>query len=97
MGKNYAAPMLAKQWYNENVTLVKHIRKVVVNVYISIFAIYEYSIDSKSLYEELRAYKMNVTDAIKTVLVYGRIDAYYLADVIFTILKYGDAKITINK
>ena len=66
-------------------------------MYISIFAIYEYAIDAKSLYEDLSIYKISVTDAIKSVLVYGRIDAYYLSDVIFTLLKYGDAKITINK
>ena len=40
---------------------------------------------------------MNVTDVIKTVLVYGRIEASYLPEVLFILLKYGDAKITINK
>ena len=66
-------------------------------MYVSIFTIYEFRIDSKSLYEELRPYKMNVTDVIKTVLVYGRIESSYLPEVLFILLKYGDAKITINK
>lgn len=66
-------------------------------MYISIFAIYEYAIDSQALYEELKHYKINVTDVIKNVLVYGRVDAYDLPEIIFTILKYGDAKVTINK
>lgn len=46
-------------------------------MYVSIFTIYEFRIDSRALYEELRPYKMNVTDVIKTVLVYGRIEASY--------------------
>ena len=66
-------------------------------MYVIIFTIYEFRIDSKALYEELRPYKMNVTDVIKTVLVYGRIEASYLPEVLFILLKYGDAKITINK
>ena len=66
-------------------------------MYITIFAVYDFGIDSKSLYEELKVYKINVTDVIKNVLAYGRVDSYYLPDIIFILLKYGDAKITITK
>ena len=66
-------------------------------MYISIFAIYDFKMDSRSLYEELKLYKINVTDAINTVLVYGRVDAFHLNEIIFILLKYGDAKITLNK
>lgn len=66
-------------------------------MYVSIFVIYEFHIDSKALYEELKQYKMNVTDAINSIFVYGRVNDYYLAEVLFILLKYGDAKITISK
>lgn len=66
-------------------------------MYVSVFATYEYAVDSRALYEELAPYKMNVTDAIKTILAYGRINAFHLSTIIFILLKYGDAKITIYK
>lgn len=66
-------------------------------MYISIFAVYEFHVDSKALYEELRPYKMNVTDAIESIFIYGRFDSLYLPEIIFILLKYGDPKITISK
>lgn len=66
-------------------------------MFISIFCIYEYHIDSKSLYDELKPYKMNVTDLSESIFVYGRMDSLFLPEVIFILLKYGDAKITISK
>ena len=66
-------------------------------MFISIFCIYEYHIDSKGLYEELKPYKMNVTDLSESIFVYGRMDSLFLPEVIFILLKYGDAKITISK
>ena len=66
-------------------------------MYISIFAIYEFHVDSRALYEELEPYKMNVTDAISSIFIYGRIDVFYLSEVLFILLKYGDPKITISK
>jgi len=66
-------------------------------MYISIFCIYEFRIDSKALYDELSDYKMNVTELDKTIFVYGRIDVLFLPEIIYTLIKYGDAKITISK
>lgn len=66
-------------------------------MYISIFCIYEFRIDSKALYDELSDYKMNVTELDKTTFVYGRIDVLFLPEIIYTLIKYGDAKITISK
>lgn len=66
-------------------------------MYLSIFAVYDFSIDSRALYEELKPYQINVTDVIKTVFVNGRIEDSNLPKVIFILLKYGDAIITINK
>lgn len=66
-------------------------------MYISIFAVYEFHVDSKALYEELKPYKMNVTDAIQSIFIYGRFDSLYLPEIIFILLKYGDPKITISK
>ena len=66
-------------------------------MYISIFCIYEFRIDSKALYDELAEYKMNVTELDKTIFVYGRIDVLFLPEIIFILIKYGDAKITISK
>lgn len=66
-------------------------------MYVSIFAVYEFHVDSKALYEELKPYKMNVTDAIESIFIYGRFDSLYLPEIIFILLKYGDPKITISK
>ena len=66
-------------------------------MYLSIYAVYEYYVDSATLYEELRDYKINVTDTTKTVFIYGRINAFYLPTVIYILLKYGEPTITINK
>ena len=66
-------------------------------MYISIFCIYEFRIDAKALYDELSEYRMNVTELDKTIFVYGRIDVLFLPEVIYTLIKYGDAKITISK
>lgn len=66
-------------------------------MYLSIFAVYDFSIDSRALYEELKPYQINVTDVIKTVFVNGRIEDSNLPKVLFILLKYGDAIITINK
>ena len=66
-------------------------------MYVSIFAVYEDKIDSRSLYDELDLYDINVTDAIKTVLVYGRVYSAFVPEIIFILLKYGDSKITISK
>lgn len=66
-------------------------------MYISIFCIYEFRIDSKALYDDLSDYKMNVTELDKTIFVYGRIDVLFLPEIIYTLIKYGDAKITISK
>lgn len=66
-------------------------------MYVSIFAVYEFHVDSKSLYEELKPYKMNVTDVIESIFIYGRFDSLYLPEIIFILLKYGDPKITISK
>lgn len=66
-------------------------------MYISLFCVYESSIDAKSLYDELAPYKMNVTDAIKSVFIYGRFYDLFLPEIIMILLKYGDAKITITK
>lgn len=66
-------------------------------MYVSIFAVYEFHVDSKALYEELKPYKMNVTDAIESIFIYGRFDSLYLPEIIFILLKYGDPNITISK
>lgn len=66
-------------------------------MFISLFCIYETHIDSKALYEDLECYKMNVTDAINNVFVYGRFDSFYLPEIIMILLKHGDAKINISK
>lgn len=66
-------------------------------MFVSIFCIYEFHIDSRSLYEEIKEFKMNVTELDKTIFVYGRIDVLFLPEIIFTLIKYGDAKINISK
>ena len=66
-------------------------------MYVSIFCVYESHVDSRSLYEELRPYNMNVTDAIESIFIYGRFDELLLPEVIFILLKHGDPKITISK
>lgn len=66
-------------------------------MYVSIFCVYESHVDSRALYEELKPYKINVTDAISSIFLYGRFDEYYLPEVIFILLKHGDPKITISK
>ena len=66
-------------------------------MFVSIYCIYEYKIDSMALYEELRPYKMNVTDFGESIHVYGRMDVFYLSEVLFMLLKYGDPRITITK
>ena len=66
-------------------------------MYISIFCVYETHVESKALYDELESYKFDVTDAIKSVFVYGRIHERYLSKVLMILLKYGDANITITK
>lgn len=55
-------------------------------------------IDSKSLYKELKNYKMNVTDLISRVYVYGVIDlAEPMVEYIIQICyKYGPVKIEIT-
>lgn len=66
-------------------------------MFVSVYCVYEYKVDSKALYEELRAYKMNVTDMVESIHIYGRMDVFYLSEVLFILLKYGDPKITISK
>lgn len=75
-----------------------YIRKVVILMYVSIFAVYEYQVDAKALYDELRTYcKMNVTDLVQSVIVHGRFHEGLLTPILFILLKYGDPRITITK
>lgn len=83
--------------YNDINVYTLHIRKVVIILFISLFCVYESHIDSKALYDDLEYFKMNVTDAINTVFVYGRFDSYYLPEILMILLKHGDAKITISR
>lgn len=54
-------------------------------------------VDSKALFDELKAYDINVTDLIDIVVVHGDIQDYYLELVIRTLEKYGVSSITIKK
>ena len=63
---------------------------------VSIFVTFDPPIDSQSLYDELETYKLNVTDLIEKVLVYGDLEEYLLGEVIQILLKYGSNNITIT-
>lgn len=63
---------------------------------VSIFVSFNSPIDSKSLYEELEPYKLNVTDLIGEVAAYGDLEDYQLGEVIQILLKYGSDNITIT-
>lgn len=63
---------------------------------ISIFATFNPPIDAMSLYDELKLYKLNVTDFIEKVAAYGDLEDYQLGEVIQILLKYGSHNITIT-
>lgn len=63
---------------------------------VSIFVSFNPPIDSRSLYEELEPYKLNVTDLIDKVVAYGDLEDYQLGEVIQIFLKYGSNNITIT-
>lgn len=63
---------------------------------VSIFVSFNPPIDSRSLYEELEPYKLNVTDLIEKVAAYGDLEDYQLGEVIQILLKYGSNNITIT-
>lgn len=63
---------------------------------ISIFATFNPPIDAMSLYDELKPYKLNVTDIIEKVVAYGDLEDYQLGEVIQILLKYGSHNITIT-
>lgn len=63
---------------------------------VSIFATFNPPIESRSLYDELEPYKLNVTDFIEKVAAYGDLEDYQLGEVIQILLKYGSHNITIT-
>lgn len=63
---------------------------------VSIFVSFNSPIDSRSLYEELEPYNLNVTDLIGEVAAYGDLEDYKLGEVIQILLKYGSDNITIT-
>ena len=63
---------------------------------ISIFATFSQPLDSLALYNDLLFANLNVTDLINQVVAYGKVDPLDLPTVIFTLIKYGVEKITIN-
>jgi len=63
---------------------------------VSIFATFNPPIDAMSLYDELKLYKLNVTDFIEKVAAYGDLEDYQLGEVIQILLKYGSHNITIT-
>lgn len=63
---------------------------------VSIFVSFNLPIDSRSLYDELELYKLNVTDLIDKVVAYGDLEDYQLGEVIQIVLKYGSNNITIT-
>lgn len=54
-------------------------------------------IDSREMYKELEVYGLNVLDVLQGVYVYGIIDTCHLNCVVFTLIKYGEPKITLYK
>lgn len=63
----------------------------------TIFAIFENPIESKDLYKEVEFLKLNVTDMVDEVLVYGDIDQEYLSIVMCILLKYGVNNVTLRQ
>jgi hypothetical protein len=63
---------------------------------VSIFASFLYPVDSRTLYEELRNYCVNVTDMIDKVYAYGDIFDTEISDVVMLMLKYEAKSITIT-
>lgn len=63
---------------------------------VRIFATFNPPIDTMSLYDELKIYKLNVTDFIGKVTAYGDLEDCQLGEVIQIVLKYGSNNITIT-
>mgnify|MGYP007022162054 CR=1 FL=1 len=63
---------------------------------LSIFATFSQPLDSLALYNDLLFAGLNVTDLINQVVAYGEVDPLDLPTAIFTLIKYGVEKITIN-
>lgn len=63
---------------------------------VRIFATFNPPIDAISLYDELKLYKLNVTDFIGKFTAYGDLEDYQLGEVIQILLKYCSHNITIT-
>lgn len=63
-------------------------------LYINVFGIFEKPTDSKSLYNELKEYDLNVMDMIDAVIVYGCTFITNMERVIYLLEKYGVTRIT---
>ena len=62
---------------------------------VSIVASFNNQIDSITLYEDMRVYKLNVTDLIVKVVCYVEIEDSFIGNVSTLLLKHGVSNITI--
>lgn len=62
---------------------------------VSIVASFNNPIDSITLYEDMRVYKLNVTDLIVKVVCYGEIEDSLIGNVSTLLLKHSVSNITI--
>lgn len=62
-----------------------------------LYAMYAHGLDSKSLFEELEEFQLNVVDMIERVVVHGEVDIANLEQISAILYKYGYTEFSLIK